>query len=62
VLGRVLENQLRVRVKEAPLKMRRRTGASSSHFQSKEMYKYLFFLAPVVFRLDVEKLVTSPVS
>jgi len=36
--------------------------ASSSHFQSKEMYKYVFFLAPVVLRAGVGKLVTSPVS
>jgi hypothetical protein len=62
VLGRVLENQLRVRVKEAPLKRRRRTVASSSHFQGKEMYKYVFFLTPLVLRSGVGNLIISPVS
>jgi hypothetical protein len=62
VLGRVLENELRVTVKEAPLKRRRRTVASSSHFQGKEMYKYVFFLTSVVLRAGAGKFVTSPDS
>jgi regulator of replication initiation timing len=36
--------------------------ASSSHFQGKEMDKYVFFLTSVVLRAGAGKFVTSPDS